>query len=82
MGEGMLFATLATMVGKKFAARWGDRRVTIGAVGTNKDGRWVMGTFADGGVVLGQPEDFTIPGKYKPKPTHPWRVYREPQRKA
>ena len=65
MGEGLLFATLATMVGKKNAARYGPRRVTIGAVGRKDGQRWVMATFPDGSVVLGEPGDFSIPDKRK-----------------
>lgn len=62
MGEGLLFATLATMVGKKHGARWGTRRVTVGAVGTRGGGdRWVMATFTDGTVVYGPPGDFSLP---------------------
>lgn len=60
MGEGLHFATLAALVGKKFAARWGKRRVTIGAVGKKDGARFVMGTFSDGSVVLGEPQDFTV----------------------
>jgi hypothetical protein len=63
MAEGLLFATLATLVGKKNAARYGHRRVTIGAVGRDAGGRWVMGTFGDGGVVLGEPDDFSVPAR-------------------
>lgn len=61
MGEGFHFAFLATLVGKKNAARWGTRRVTIGAVGYRDGSRFVMGTLSDGGVVLGEPQDFSIP---------------------
>lgn len=58
-----MFATLATLVGKKNGARWGPRRVTIGAVGWHDGARFVMGTFADGTVVLGAPQDFSLPPK-------------------
>lgn len=61
MGDGLMFATLAALVGKRYAARWGERRVTIGAVGIRDGKRWVMGTLSDGGVVLGEPHDFTLP---------------------
>ena len=61
MGEGLQFALLATLVGKKNAARYGSRRVTIGAVGRQNGERFVMATFADGSVVLGEPGDFTVP---------------------
>jgi hypothetical protein len=69
MGDGLLFATLATLVGKKNAARWmGARRVTIGAVGTRSGGeRWVMGTLTDNTVVYGPPGDFSLP---KPRKRH------------
>lgn len=63
MGEGLQFALLATLVGKKNAARWGTRRVTIGAVGWKDGSRFVMGTFSDGSVVLGAPGDFSVPAK-------------------
>ena len=63
MGEGLRFATLATMLGKKNAARWGKRKCTIESVGRNNEGRWVMGTLADGTAVLGEPGDFEIPKK-------------------
>lgn len=71
MGDGLKLATLATMVGKKNAARWGNRRVTIGAVGTGLNGRWVMGTMSDGTVVLGEPGDFTIPEPRRKTPSSP-----------
>jgi hypothetical protein len=61
MGEGLLFATLATLVGKKHGARYGTRRVTVGAVGYRDGERWVMATFPDGSVVLGEPGDFSLP---------------------
>jgi hypothetical protein len=61
MSAGLQFAALATRVGKKFGARWGNRRVTIGAVGWKDGQRFVMGTLSDGTVVLGEPQDFTIP---------------------
>lgn len=60
MGEGLHFARLATLVGKRLAAKWGHRRVTIGAVGWRDGSRFVMGTFSDGSVVLGEPQDFTV----------------------
>lgn len=63
MGEGLQFAALATYVGKRLAVRWGRRRVTIGAVGYRNGERFVMGTLANGTVVLGEPGDFTIPKK-------------------
>lgn len=69
MGEGLQFATLAALVGKKFGARWGTRRVTIGAVGFRDGERFVMGTFADGSVVLGEPGDFSVPTK-RPRATN------------
>jgi hypothetical protein len=65
MGTGLQFAALATMVGKKHAARYGRRRVTIGAVGWKDGSRFVMGTMSDGTVVLGEPNDFTIPQQRK-----------------
>lgn len=65
MGEGLMFAKLATLIGKRHGARYGDRRVTIGAVGFKDGQRFVMGTFTDGSVVLGEPCDFTIPTKRK-----------------
>lgn len=61
MSKGLRFAHLAALVGKKNGARWGARRVTIGAVGINSNGRWVMGEFTDGSVVVGPPEDFNVP---------------------
>ncbi len=61
MADGLRFAQLATLVGKKNAAKWGTRRVTIGAVGLNRGHRFVMGTFTDGTTVLGEPSDFTVP---------------------
>lgn len=67
MGEGLHFAALATLVGRKLAAKWGTRRVTIGAVGWRDGSRFVMGTFSDGTVVLGEPHDFTIPRKKREK---------------
>ena len=63
MGEGLQFARLATLVGKKHAARYGGSRVTIGAVGIKNGERWVMGTLTDGTAVLGEPRDFTVPEK-------------------
>ncbi len=65
MGEGLHFSALATLVGKKNAARWGARRCTIGAVGTKDGSRFVMGTLPDGAVILGQPQDFTVAPKRK-----------------
>lgn len=65
MADGLMFAALATMVGKKHAARLGNRRVTICAVGIKEGERFVMGTFSDGSIVLGEPSDFTIPEKRK-----------------
>ena len=59
MGEGLQFATLATLVGKRNGAWWmGQKRVTIGAVGIRGKERWVMGTFENGDAVFGPPEDF------------------------
>lgn len=63
MGEGLQFAMLSAIVGKKHGARWGDRRVTIGAVGWKDGARFVMGTFAHGDIVLGEPQDFTVAPK-------------------
>ena len=68
MGEGLRFARLAALVGKRNGAKWGSRRVTIGAVGYKSGERFVMGTFADGGVVLGTVDDFSVPEKRKAKP--------------
>ncbi len=62
MGEGLRFAALAALVGKRNGARWGVRRVTIGAVGWRDGSRFVMGTLSDGTVVLGGPDDFTVIG--------------------
>ena len=67
MGDGLMYATLATLLGKRGAARWGTRRVTIGAVGIKNGERWAMGTFSDGTVVLGIPSDFSVPPKRKRK---------------
>lgn len=61
MGEGLCFARLATLIGKTHGARYGTRRVTIGAVGLHKGQRFVMGTLSNGVVVLGEPQDFTVP---------------------
>ena len=63
MAEGLQFARLAAVVGKRFAARFGTRRVTIGAVGWRDGERFVMGHLSDGSVVLGAPGDFTIPDR-------------------
>lgn len=60
MADGLRFAQLAALVGKRNGARWGNRRVTIGAVGYKGGERWVMGTMSDGTVVLGQPDDFSV----------------------
>lgn len=60
MGEGLQFAALVTAVGKKNGARWGTRRVTIGAVGWKDGARFVMATDSTGGVILGEPGDFTL----------------------
>lgn len=60
MAEGLQFAHLATLVGKRRGAWWGNRRVTIGAVGWKDGERFVMGTLADGSVVLGAPSDFQL----------------------
>jgi hypothetical protein len=68
MSEGLKFATLATLVGKRNGARWGSRRVTIGAVGLKDGSRFVMGTFSDWTVVLREPDDFTVATKH-PKPS-------------
>lgn len=61
MGLGLRFARLATYVGKKNAVRWGTRRVTLSACGWKDGERFAMGTLTDGTVVLGHPDDFTIP---------------------
>lgn len=62
MGEGLQMASLATLIGKPNAARWGRRRITIGAVGRTPGGTpFVMGTLSDGTVVHAEPSDFTIP---------------------
>lgn len=60
-----MFAKLACLVGKKKAARWGTRRCTISGVGTHNGVRFVMATFADGSVVMGEPRDFSVPPKHK-----------------
>jgi hypothetical protein len=65
MADGLRFAVLAAWVGKKNAARFGSRRVTIGAVGWKDGSRFVMGTLSDGTTVLGEPGDFWIPGEQK-----------------
>lgn len=70
MSDGLQFARLATLVGKKHGARWGARRVTIGAVGWRDGQRFVMGTFTDGTVVLGEPQDFTVPKSRKDAETY------------
>lgn len=64
MGDGLRAAALATCIGKKNAARYGGRRVTIGAVGWKDGARFVMATDSRGGVVLGTPDDFWIPGQW------------------
>jgi len=61
MGEGLTFATLATLLGKKLRARYGSKPVTISAVGYKDGERWVMATDRFGGVILGTPNDFTVP---------------------
>ena len=61
MGDGMMFAALATRLGKKDGARYGQKRVTISAVGWKDGARYVMATDKWGGVILGEPGDFTIP---------------------
>lgn len=61
MADGLKFAALAAVVGKKNGARFGTRRVTVGAVGWKDGERFVMGTMTDGSVVLGAPSDFDIP---------------------
>jgi hypothetical protein len=63
MGEGLQFAALAAIVGKKLCARYANRRVTITAVGWHEGQRFVMGELADGSIALGEPGDFTIPKK-------------------
>jgi hypothetical protein len=68
MGEGLQAARLATVIGKPLAARWGKRRVTIGAIGRRDGERFVVGTMADGTVVLGQPSDFIVPDRKKRTP--------------
>lgn len=67
MSQGLRFAQLVALVGKPNGARWGTRRVTISAVGWRDGERFVMGTLACGGVVLGNPDDFTVPEKRKPR---------------
>jgi hypothetical protein len=62
---GLVFATLATLVGERNAARWGARRVTITSVGIQNGRRFVTGEFSDGSIVLGEPGDFSIPKKVK-----------------
>lgn len=69
MAQGLRFAQLAALVGTRHGVRWGTRRVTIGAVGLKDGERWVMGTFSDGTVVLGQPEDFSVPVRNQKQPT-------------
>lgn len=59
MAEGLHFATLATLVGRRDAARYGRSRCTISAVGYKNGARYVMGILRDGTVVLGEPGDFT-----------------------
>lgn len=60
MGEGLQFAALATLVGKKNGALWcGARPVTIGAVGWRDGSRFIMGTLKDGTVVFGETGDFS-----------------------
>ena len=61
VGAGLHFARLATFVGKEGAARWGRVRVTISAVGWHDGERFVMATDSDGVVILGEPQDFTVP---------------------
>lgn len=56
-----IFAALSRLMGKRLAARWGTQRVTIGAIGWRDGARFVMGTLADGTVVLGAPGDFSLP---------------------
>ncbi len=63
MGEGLRFARLATLVGKKNGASWGKKRVTIGAVGIRNGERFVMATDASGAIILGAVDDFTVPAK-------------------
>lgn len=65
MGDGLRFAALSALLGKRNAARYGSRRVTIGAVGWKDGARYVMATDAGGGVILGEPDDFWIPGEQK-----------------
>ncbi len=60
MADGVTFAALATLVGKKNAARWGGKRVTISAVGIKDGERFVMARTADGTVILGEPRDFAL----------------------
>jgi hypothetical protein len=67
MGEGLMFAALMIRLGKKGAARYGTKRVTICAVGRKDGARFVMATDAHGGVILGEPSDFTIPEPRKRK---------------
>ncbi len=60
MSGDLHFCRLMKLVGRKHAAKWGNHSVTIGAVGFNECGRWVMGYFADGTVVFGEPGDFRV----------------------
>lgn len=69
MSEGLQFAVLATLVGKKNAVRYGTRRVTIGAVGWKDGQRFVMGFLSDGTVVVGEVADFSLPMKKGKKVT-------------
>ena len=65
MSEVLQFAQLATLVGRRHAARWSGRRVTIGAVGWKDGERFVMATLSDGSIVLGAPGDFAVPKRLR-----------------
>lgn len=60
MGNGLKFAFLAAMIGKRNGAQYGNERVTISAVGFKDGQRFVMATSGDGTVILGKPDDFAI----------------------
>jgi hypothetical protein len=63
MADGLHFAALTALIGKKQAARYGSRGVTIGAVGIKDGARFVMATDKFGGVILGEPDDFYVPAR-------------------
>ena len=60
MADGLKFATLATLIGKRNRAKFGNTRCTIAAMGRDGKGRWIMATMASGMVVFGEPSDFEI----------------------